>query len=499
MLCSANLKGNLSGMTEYDLVIRGARIATASDVFEADIGITDGKIEALGRSLAPGAEEVDATGLLITPGGVDSHCHVEQISSTGIWTADDWFTATRSAACGGTTTIMPFACQHKGQSLRQVVQEYHDLAGPKAAVDYAFHLIVSDPTAQVLGQELPALIKDGYTSFKIYLTYDALKLSDREFLDVLAVARRDGAMVMVHAENNDMIMWMAERLIAAGLTAPKYHATARPMLVEREATHRTIALAELVDVPVLIVHVSGKEAIDQIRWAQSKGLKVYGETCPQYLFLTEADLDKPGLEGAKHMCSPPPRDAANQEIVWDALIEGIFEVFSSDHAPYRYDDPEGKLKAGPGAHFKQIANGVPGIEVRMPLLFSEGVLKNRISLPEFVALTATNAAKLYGLYPRKGTIAVGADADLVIWDEKKQVTITQSIMHDAMDYTPYEGREVTGWPVMTLLRGKFVWRDGEFTGEAGGGMFHECDPPPALSAPPRLPTAFDPVAGKLVE
>ena len=499
MLGSANLKGNSPVMAEYDLVIRGARVATASDVFAADIGITDGKIEALGRSLGSGAEEVDATGLLVTPGGVDSHCHVEQISSTGIWTADDWFTATRSAACGGTTTIMPFACQHKGQSLRKVVQEYHELAGPKAAVDYAFHLIVSDPTAQVLGQELPALIKDGYTSFKIYLTYDALKLSDREFLDVLAVARRDGAMVMVHAENNDMIMWMAERLIAAGLTAPKYHATARPMLVEREATHRTIALAELVDVPVLIVHVSGKEAIEQIRWAQSKGLKIYGETCPQYLFLTEADLDKPGLEGAKHMCSPPPRDEANQEIVWDALVEGIFEVFSSDHAPYRYDDPEGKLKAGPGAHFKQIANGVPGIEVRMPLLFSEGVLKNRISLSEFVALTATNAAKLYGLYPRKGTIAVGSDADLVIWDANKQVTITQSIMHDAMDYTPYEGRKVTGWPVITLLRGKFVWRDGEFTGEAGGGMFHECDTPPALAAPPRLPTAFDPVAGKLVE
>jgi dihydropyrimidinase len=350
-------------------------VATASDVFDADIAVSDGKIAALGTSLPSGKEEIDASGLLVTPGGVDSHCHVEQVSATGIWTADDWFTATRSAACGGTTTIMPFACQHRGQSLREVVNDYHDRAAPKAAVDYAFHLIVSDPTEQVLGQELPALIRDGYTSFKIYLTYDALMLSDRQFLDVLAVARRDGAMVMVHAENNDMILWMAERLIAAGLTAPKYHATARPMLVEREATHRTIALAELVDVPVLIVHVSGAEAIEQIRWAQSKGLKVFAETCPQYLFLTEADLDKPGLEGAKHMCSPPPRDEANQEVVWNALTEGVFEVFSSDHAPYRYDDPEGKMKNGPNAHFKQIANGVPGLEVRLPLLFSEGVLK----------------------------------------------------------------------------------------------------------------------------
>ncbi len=484
-------------MADYELVIRNGRIATASDVFTADIGVVGGKIVALGQSLDAGAEEIDASGLLITPGGVDSHCHVEQMSGSGVWTADDWFTATRSAACGGTTTIMPFACQHKGQSLRDVVEDYHDRAGPKAAVDYAFHLIVSDPTAQVVGQELPALILDGYTSFKIYLTYEALMLSDAEILDVLAVARRDGAMVMVHAENNDMIKWMADRLLQAGLTAPKFHAVSRPMLVEREATHRTIALAELVDVPVLVVHVSGAEAIEQIRWAQARGLKIYAETCPQYLFLTADDLDKPGLEGAKHMCSPPPRDAANQEIVWDALAEGVFEVFSSDHAPYRYDDPEGKLKAGPGAHFKQIANGVPGLEVRMPLLYSEGVGKGRIGLTEFVALSATNAAKLYGLYPRKGTIAVGSDADLAIWDTAKQVTISQSIMHDAMDYTPYEGREVTGWPVMTLLRGEAVWRDGEFTGREGAGVFHRCDTPPALAAPARPVTPFDPIAGKL--
>ena len=486
-------------MAQYDLVVRGGRVATASDVFDADIGINDGKISALGEGLDAGAEEIDATGLLITPGGVDSHCHVEQISGSGVWTADDWFTATRSAACGGTTTIMPFACQHKGDSLRDVVQNYHDRAGPKAAVDYAFHLIVSDPTPQAIGQDLPALIKDGYTSFKIYLTYDALMLSDEQVLDVFAVARRDGAMVMVHAENNDMIKWMAERLIRAGLTAPKFHATSRPMLVEREATHRTIALAELVDVPVLVVHVSGAEAIDQIRWAQSRGLKVYAETCPQYLFLTADDMDKPGLEGAKHMCSPPPRDKANQEIVWNALAEGVFEVFSSDHAPYRYDDPDGKLKHGPNAHFKQIANGVPGLEVRMPLLFSEGVRTGRISLTDFVALTATNAAKLYGLYPRKGTIAIGSDADLAIWDEDKQVAISQSIMHDAMDYTPYEGVRVTGWPVITLLRGSPVWRDGKFTGRAGGGMFHRCDTPPALSAPSRFPTGFDPVSGSLLE
>ena len=312
------------------------------------------------------------------------------------------------------------------------------------------------------------------------------------------MARRDGAIVMVHAENNDMILWMAERLLAAGLRAPKFHAVSRPMLVEREATHRTIALAELVDVPVLIVHVSGAEAIEQIQWAQSRGLKIYGRNLPA-IPVPHRRRHGQGREWrAPSTCAArAPRDKANQEVVWNALAQGVFEVFSSDHAPYRYDDPAGKLKAGPDAHFKQIANGVPGLEVRLPLLFSEGVLKNRISLTDFVALTATNAAKLYGLYPRKGTIAVGSDADLAIWDETKQVTITQSIMHDAMDYTPYEGMEVTGWPIITLLRGEAVWRDGEFTGRQGGGMFHRCDTPPALSAPRRLPTEFDPIAGEL--
>lgn len=484
-------------MADYDLVVRNADIVTESDRFAGDIGIQDGVIEAIGEALGPGREEIDAAGRLVLPGGIDSHCHVEQISSTGIWTADDWFTASRSAACGGNTMIIPFACQHRGDSLRDVVTAYHEMAGPKAVIDYAFHLIVSDPTPQVLGQELPALIRDGYTSFKIYLTYDALMLTDREFLDVLAVARRDGAMVMVHAENNDMIAWMAERLIGAGLRAPKFHAMARPMLVEREATHRSIALAELVDVPILIVHVSGGEAIEQIRWAQERGLNVHAETCPQYLFLTEDDLDRPGLEGAKHMCSPPPRDAANQEIVWKGIEDGVFSVISSDHAPYRFDDPEGKLMAGPDAHFKQIANGVPGLEVRLPLLFSEGVGKGRIDLQEFVALTATNAAKLYGLYPRKGTIAVGSDADLTIWDAERPVTITQSIMHDAMDYTPYEGREVTGWPAMTVSRGRIVWNDGEFIGEAGQGQFYRCETPEALNVEPRPVTAFEPVSGEL--
>jgi dihydropyrimidinase len=235
--------------------------------------------------------------------------------------------------------------------------------------------------------------------------------------------------------------------------------------------------------------------MEQIRLAKARGLKVYGETCPQYLFLTTEDLDQPGFEGAKYMCSPPPRDKANQEQIWQGLETGVFDVFSSDHAGYRYDDPEGKMKHGPNAPFKKVANGVPGLEVRTALLFSEGVGKGRIDLPKFVALTATNAAKLYGLHPRKGTIAVGSDADLAIWDPEKEVTIRQSMIHDAMDYTPYEGKTIKGWPVTTLVRGEVVAEAGEFVGAAGRGRFLRCDISPATVPLGRRTIAFDPATG----
>jgi len=485
-------------MADYDLVVRNGTLATAADVFRADIAVTDGRIAAIGAKLAPGRREINADGHIVTPGGVDSHCHIEQRSSLGIMTADDFFTATRSAACGGTTTVIPFAAQHRGMSLREVVRDYHARAQPKAAVDYAFHLIISDPTEQVTGQELPALIKDGYTSFKIYTTYDLLKLDDRQILEVLTVARREGALVMVHAENHDVISWLSERLLNTGHSAPRFHAVAHAPIAEREATSRAISLAELVDVPILIVHVSAREAMEEIRSAKARGLKVYGETCPQYLFLTADDLDRSGFEGAKYMCSPPPRDKANQEIIWRGLETGVFEVFSSDHAGYRFDDPEGKMKHGRNAPFKKVANGVPGLEVRTALLFSEGVGKGRIDLPRFVALTATNAARLYGLYPRKGTIAIGSDADLAIWDPQKEVTIAQSMIHDAMDYTPYEGMKIKGWPVITVLRGKIVAQAGEFLGAAGHGQFLKCDISPAARPLGRHTIPFDPATGTML-
>ena len=484
-------------MANFDLVIRGGTVVTASDSVVADVGVKDGVIEAVARNLGPGTREIGAGGLLVLPGGVDSHCHIEQKSSIGMETADDFYSGTASAACGGTTTIMPFAPQMPGQSLRTVVQDYRARGDAKAVIDYAVHLIVSDPTEQVLGQELPALIADGYTSFKIYMTYDAMKLDDRQILEVLAVARREGALVMVHAENNECLAYLSDLLIRAGHTEPRYHATARPMPVEREATHRVISLAEVMDVPILIVHVSGIEAAEQIRWAKTRGLRVYAETCPQYLFLSEDDLDKPGLEGAKFMCSPPPRDKGNQEKLWRAIQTGLFDVFSSDHAPYRYAGTDGKLMDGPNTTFKRIANGVPGLEVRLPLLFHGGVGAGRIDLGTFVALTSTNPAKMYGLHPRKGTIAVGSDADIAIWDAAKEVTITHAMLHDAMDYTPYEGMTVKGWPVITISRGDVVCENGELTAAKGRGLFLPCAKPASAAPSGRLVTAFNAAAGRM--
>jgi dihydropyrimidinase len=478
-------------MPDFDLVIRNGTIATSTDVMDCDIGIRDGTIVALARDLGPGDKEIDAVGKLVLPGGIDSHCHIDQLSALGIRNADDFESGTIAAAFGGTTTVIPFACQHRGDSLRAVVEEYHDRAGPKAVIDYAFHLIVTDPSPEILGQELPALIRDGYTSFKIYMTYDSLKLDDYQILDVLAVARREGALVMVHAENYDMIRWLSDQLINGGSRAPKFHAISHPRIAEREATHRVISLAELLDVPLLVVHVSTEEAMSEIRNAQARGLKIFGETCPQYLLLTADDLDKPGMDGAMWCCSPPPRDAAAQAAIWHGIKSGVFQVLSSDHAPYRFDET-GKLAKGPNASFKEIANGIPGIELRLPLLYSEGVGTGRIDIHQFVALASTNAARLYGLYPKKGTIMVGSDADLAIWDTGKTQTITYDMLHDRAGYTPYEGRSITGWPDTVIGRGRVVVDDGELGVDIGSGEFLRCASPESAKPLGRTMPELDP-------
>jgi dihydropyrimidinase len=289
------------------------------------------------------------------------------------------------------------------------------------------------------------------------------------------VARRERALVMVHAEGYDAIKYMTDRLERAGQTSPFFHATSRPELVEREAAHRAISHAELIDVPIMIVHVSGREAMEQIRWAQQRGLKVYAETCPQYLTLTANDLQGLNMEGAKYVCSPPPRDAASQAAIWEGLQQGVFQTFSSDHCPFRYESSEGKLTPKARTSFRWVPNGIPGIETRLPILFSEGVSAGRISLNRFVELTSTNHAKIYGLYPRKGSIGVGFDADITLWDAHRRETIRQGNLHHGSDYTPWEGFEVTGWPVMTIARGEVVARDGVIVGKKGAGRILERD------------------------
>lgn len=456
--------------TEFDLTIRNGRISTASDTYHADIGVRDGVVVAIGSGLAPGTRDIDAAGRWVLPGGIDSHCHVEQLSGMGMMCADDFYSATVSAVFGGTTTIIPFAAQHRGNLLPEVVADYSKRAAEKAVIDYGFHLIVSDPTEQALKHDLPALIKSGITSFKVFMTYERMKLDDFQLLDVLDVADREGALVMVHAENNDMIRWVARRLVERGMTAPKYHAVAHTPLAESEATNRAVALARLMDVPLMIVHVAGLEAVRVVHSSQALGLPIHAESCPQYLFLTAEDLDLPGLEGAKFCCSPPPRDPESQAAVWQGLLDGTLQMFSSDHAPYRFDE-SGKLPKGEATTFKDMANGLPGLEVRMPLLFSEGVMTGRMTIERFVALTATNHARTYGLHPRKGTIAVGADADIGIWNPERRVTLSTAMLHDNVGYTPYEGRVVQGWPEIVVSRGRVVVENGVLDAERGSGRF----------------------------
>lgn len=453
----------------FDTVIRNGTVVTASDTFLSDVGIKDGRIVALAAELKDADEVIDATGLLVLPGGIDSHVHLDQPSGEGIVMADDFDSGTRSAAIGGNSTVLAFCMQEKGQSLREALKVYHQKAEGKCHVDVSFHLVITDPTAEVLGQELPALVEDGYTSLKVFMTYEGLRLRDDEILATLDTARRTGALVMVHCENEDAIRYLIGRHEEEGKFAPKYHASTRPVAAEREATHRALSLAEIVDVPIVIVHVSNREAMEEIRRARQRGQKIAGETCPQYLMLTADDLDLEGLDGAKYVCSPPPRDKPSQDACWEGIEQGVFDLFSSDHCPFRFDDPEGKLNEKGKRHFRWIPNGIPGVATRLPILFSEGVMKGRIDINRFVAVTSTNHAKLYGMYPQKGTIAIGSDADIALWDPKQKVTLTNEILQHGADYTPYEGLEIQGWPVQLLVRGKTIMQGQSLVARGQGG------------------------------
>ena len=463
-------------MSDPDLLVRNATVATATATFDADIVVADGVIIGLDPpgegplSTRSAKVEIDATGKLVLPGGIDSHTHIEQLSAAGVMNADDFHSATVSAAFGGTTTTMSFAAQHRGMRIPDVLDDYHRRAVDKAVIDYAFHLIVADPTPETLDDHLPAAIAAGVASLKLYMTYDRLMVDDRQILEILTTARQHGALTMVHAENHAMIGWMSDRVVGPATPSPGTTLCATPAAPRPKPSTGWSHLAELADAPVLVVHVSTDEGIEEIRQARARGLKVYGETCPQYLFLTSDDLDRGGLDGAMFCCSPPPRDVAAQEACWAGLLDGTLPVYSSDHAPFRFD-ASGKLPNGEATTFKEIANGVPGLELRLPVLYTEGVGRGRLTINQFVDITATQHAKIYGLYPRKGTIAVGSDADFAIWDTERELTITNEMIHDNVGYTPYAGRRLRGWPETVVSRGEVIVADGELRAERGRGRF----------------------------
>ena len=477
-------------MPTFDLVVRGGTVVTASDQFRADVGVRAGRIAALAEQLDADGPVLDAGGLLVLPGGVDSHCHIEQLQEGGGADEETFGTGSTAALAGGTTTVVTFSTQFKGGGVLEPLAEYRRRAQRGATVDYAFHQIVTDPTERVLRDELPSVVASGVRSFKVFLTYDPLRLDDRQYLEVLSAARRLGCLVTVHCENYDAIAWRSAALLRDGRTAPRYHAWSRPAVVEREATHRAIALAELVGTPIEVFHVSCPEAAAEIARAQERGVAVWGETCPQYFVLGAADMDRPGFEGAKFMCSPAPRDRAATEGLWNAVRMRTLGVVSSDHSGWSYGGTRGKAVNGTDAPFTQIPNGVPGLQARLPLLWSEGVAAGRLTPSDFVRLTATAPAELFGL-KSKGRIAPGADADLVLWDPSRRTTLTNALAQHAIDYTPFEGREVTGWPVAVLRRGDMVMRDGTVQAEPGSGRYLPVGPYEAIQTSYPLPDGFD--------
>lgn len=479
----------------YDLVIRGGTIGAAEGRFVADVGIRGESIAAIGVGLAKGTREIDATGKIVLAGGIDTHTHVEQVSAGGLLNADTFESATTSAAFGGTTTLVAFAAQHRGLDLRKVVEDYTALGMKGALIDYAFHMIIANPDAKTIREDIPALVKEGHSSLKVFMTYDLIKVDDEPLLDLLLAARQNGALVCVHAENHGMISWMGKKLVEKGYIHPKFHAISHPRSSEAEAISRLIAMCALIDQPVMVFHVSTAEGAAVVRQARGEGLKVFAETCPQYLFFTRHDLDKPGMEGAKWMCSPPPREASDQAALWRALALGDLQTVSSDHAPYRFDE-SGKLSAGPNANFKQIANGLPGLETRLPLLFDALVSKGRPEfgargLEAFAALTAANPASIYNL-AKKGRIAPGFDADIAIWDPEREVTLTAAMMHDRTGFTPFEGTVVKGWPERVLLRGKEIVAGGALHAVPGSGKLLRRPGGWAAAPSGRLSPEFDP-------
>jgi dihydropyrimidinase len=451
-------------------LIKGGRVVTAVDSYMADILIEDSTVALIGRDLAKIAGEVDrkidASGKLVIPGGIDPHTHMD-LPFGGTSSSDDFWTGTRAAAFGGTTTIIDFALQYHGQALNQALDVWFAKAQGKAAIDYGFHMIVTDMPDQRLG-ELHSLIDQGVSSFKLFMAYPGVFLvDDGTIFKAMSKAGEHGGLICMHAENGVVIDVLVKRAIAEGKTAPKYHALTRPTRAEAEGVHRAIAIAEMANSPVYIVHLSCYDALKEVQAARDLGLPAFAETCPQYLFLDYSLYEQEGFEGAKYVMTPPLRDKSNQEHLWKGLRGNDLQVISTDHCPFCFKEQKELGRDD----FSKIPNGGPGVEHRMSLIYDGGVVQNRINVNRFVELTSTAAAKIFGLFPKKGTIAVGSDADIVVFDPNREQVITAKTHHMHVDYSAYEGRKVRGVTEVVLSRGNVIVENGEFKGKAGDGKF----------------------------
>ncbi len=453
-------------------LVRGGTVVTAADIYRGDVLVVDEKIAAVGTSLdGPADRTLDATGKYVIPGGIDVHTHLD-MPFGGTTSADDFASGTIAAAHGGTTSIVDFAIQYKGQTLREAWDAWMKKADGKAAIDYGFHMIITD-LPDAVEREMDVLVAEGVTSFKLFMAYrGVLMLDDGSIFRALLRTAHNGGTICMHAENGDVIDVLVKRALAEGKTEPKYHALTRPPRAEAEATHRAIALAEMAGVPLYIVHLSAAEALEQVTLARDRGLPAYAETCPQYLFLSYANYEEPGFEGAKYVMSPPLRAKGNEEKLWRGLAGNDLQAVSTDHCPFCMKEQK---ELGRG-DFSKIPNGAPGIETRMSLLYDGGVRTGRIPLNRFVELTSTSPAKIFGLFPKKGTIAPGSDADLVIFDPEKKHVLSARTHHMRVDYNPYEGREVTGKAETVLSRGRVIIDNGQFVGKPGAGSFLKRQP-----------------------
>ncbi|RBP06711.1 dihydropyrimidinase [Rossellomorea aquimaris] len=449
-------------------IIQNGTIVTATDTYKADVLIQSGKIAAIGKGFdTSNAEIIDAKGKYIFPGGVDPHTHLE-MPFGGTVSKDDFESGTIAAAFGGTTTLIDFCLTNKGEPLQNSIDIWHAKSKDKAVIDYSFHLMIGEINQEVLSQLPEVMDKEGITSFKVFMAYkNVFQADDETLFRTLIAAKELGALVMVHAENGDVIEYLTEKALEEGKTEPIYHALTRPPELEGEATGRAAKLTGLADSQLYVVHVSCSDAVEQISAARNKGLNVWGETCPQYLVLDQTYLERPNFEGAKYVWSPPLREKWHQDVLWNALKSGQLQTLGSDQCSF---DFQGQKDLGKD-DFTKIPNGGPIVEDRVSILFSEGVEKGRISLNQFVDIMSTRSAKLFGLYPQKGTIAVGSDADVVIFDPSAERVISAETHHMAADYNPFEGMKIKGEPVSVLSRGEYVIKDKQFVGKLGTGKY----------------------------